>query len=370
MRRIQEFAREAGISKRMLRYLEEQGLLIPDREENDYRVYGDHHLARLKRIRAWQALGFSFREIKRLEEISPEELEHRLELLRDRHQEELARQLEQLEGLRRTLRQVREQPLAALPVPTEPWGAGFRARLLERVELRDRVIYGPYPELDRMNASLENLLRDLRFKVQRTEFMKYGDQALGLSSGEIRIWESRRDYAYFFLFLPEELLLSLGDPEAFEERLREAFQEAVTAGLQPLCLEPSGRMFGGAGLDRLGGTLEICVRIGFSVNAGAGRALEAALIFPFTFLQNSRRGGGEASARAGRALHSSVIHLTPEDLLHRTKSVSQEDYLLTTLLADAETRHRLSEVLSPAARQLVAEDLERLVRKVQSAWKD
>jgi len=39
--RIGELSAKAGVSRRALRYYEEQGLLVPRREANGYREYGD-----------------------------------------------------------------------------------------------------------------------------------------------------------------------------------------------------------------------------------------------------------------------------------------------------------------------------------------
>ncbi len=70
MFKIQEFSERTGISKRMLRYLEEQGLLIPERRENDYRLYTAEHLSEIRWILFWQRLGFSFVQIKSILHLS------------------------------------------------------------------------------------------------------------------------------------------------------------------------------------------------------------------------------------------------------------------------------------------------------------
>jgi DNA-binding transcriptional MerR regulator len=42
--RIGEFAERTGVSRRLLRYYEEQGLIIPGRALNGYREYGEAHV--------------------------------------------------------------------------------------------------------------------------------------------------------------------------------------------------------------------------------------------------------------------------------------------------------------------------------------
>ena len=57
---VQEAARRSGWSARMLRYLEEHGLLVPRRTAAGYRLYDDadiERLAALKRLRDLHAVG-------------------------------------------------------------------------------------------------------------------------------------------------------------------------------------------------------------------------------------------------------------------------------------------------------------------------
>jgi DNA-binding transcriptional MerR regulator len=42
--RIGELAEQTGVSRRLLRYYEEQGLLVPSRALNGYRQYGESHV--------------------------------------------------------------------------------------------------------------------------------------------------------------------------------------------------------------------------------------------------------------------------------------------------------------------------------------
>ncbi|BCW70777.1 MerR family transcriptional regulator [Arthrobacter sp. NicSoilB8] len=49
--RIGELAERSGVPARMLRYYEEQGLVVPRRLDNGYRVYDDHLLDRVQKIR-------------------------------------------------------------------------------------------------------------------------------------------------------------------------------------------------------------------------------------------------------------------------------------------------------------------------------
>jgi DNA-binding transcriptional MerR regulator len=49
--RIGELSKKTGVASRMLRYYEEQGLIAPRRLDNGYRVYDDHLVDRVQKIR-------------------------------------------------------------------------------------------------------------------------------------------------------------------------------------------------------------------------------------------------------------------------------------------------------------------------------
>ena len=62
--RIGEFAEQAGVTPRTIRYYEGLGLLGPsEREGQGFRYYSEAELARLKKIDALKQLGLSLEEI-------------------------------------------------------------------------------------------------------------------------------------------------------------------------------------------------------------------------------------------------------------------------------------------------------------------
>lgn len=62
--RIGEFAEQAGVTPRTIRYYEDLGLLGPnEREGHGFRYYTDTELTRLKKIDALKQLGLSLEEI-------------------------------------------------------------------------------------------------------------------------------------------------------------------------------------------------------------------------------------------------------------------------------------------------------------------
>ncbi|MEV4546649.1 MerR family transcriptional regulator [Nonomuraea wenchangensis] len=64
--RIGELARATGVSRRLLRYYEEQGLLRPVRLPNGYREYAEGDVAAVRHIRALLAAGLPTAVIARL----------------------------------------------------------------------------------------------------------------------------------------------------------------------------------------------------------------------------------------------------------------------------------------------------------------
>ncbi|MGO4617857.1 MerR family transcriptional regulator [Nocardia sp. 2YAB30] len=55
---IGELAERAGTSARTVRYYEQHGLVQPERSANGYRVYDEHELEIVRKIRALLELGF------------------------------------------------------------------------------------------------------------------------------------------------------------------------------------------------------------------------------------------------------------------------------------------------------------------------
>ncbi len=64
--RIGELARRAGVSERLLRYYEEQGLLHPTRLSSGYRSYADPDVLAVSRIRTLLGVGLSTATIAEL----------------------------------------------------------------------------------------------------------------------------------------------------------------------------------------------------------------------------------------------------------------------------------------------------------------
>lgn len=57
--KISELSKKTGVSQRMLRHFEQQGLLEPERNQNAYRTYNVEDQKRILEIREWQRLGLT-----------------------------------------------------------------------------------------------------------------------------------------------------------------------------------------------------------------------------------------------------------------------------------------------------------------------
>lgn len=63
---IGQLSELSGYSQRMIRYLEDQGLLAPDRSESNLREFDEGDLTRILKIKRFKELGFTYAEIKTL----------------------------------------------------------------------------------------------------------------------------------------------------------------------------------------------------------------------------------------------------------------------------------------------------------------
>jgi DNA-binding transcriptional MerR regulator len=64
--RIGELALRTGVSRRLLRYYEEQGLIVPKRSANGYREYDERFVDQVIRIRGLLQAGLPTRVIKQV----------------------------------------------------------------------------------------------------------------------------------------------------------------------------------------------------------------------------------------------------------------------------------------------------------------
>jgi MerR family copper efflux transcriptional regulator len=121
--RIGEFADQAGLSPKALRYYESVGVLDdPARTPAGYRDYSEQALDRLRFIRAAQAVGLSLGEIRGViafREQGTPPCEHVLELIEDRAAD-LDRRIAELVALRDELRRLARRGRTLSPDACSP----------------------------------------------------------------------------------------------------------------------------------------------------------------------------------------------------------------------------------------------------------
>lgn len=110
MFQIGEFAQIAQVSTRLLRFYDQQGLLVPEKTEpvTGYRYYGIRQLARLNRILALKELGLTLEQIRRYldDKISVDELRGMLALKRAQLEQALSEEETRLRNIESRLVQI------------------------------------------------------------------------------------------------------------------------------------------------------------------------------------------------------------------------------------------------------------------------
>lgn len=87
MKNIGQTAELTGLSQRMLRYFEDQGLLKPNRSAAGSRLFSDEDITEILRIRKLHDLGFTYPEIKGLLDANEQELASKGTRLLEKHHE-------------------------------------------------------------------------------------------------------------------------------------------------------------------------------------------------------------------------------------------------------------------------------------------
>lgn len=66
MKKTSEVSKLAGVSRRTLQYYDDQGMLLVERTENNYRLYDEKALEKIWRVMLYKEMGFKLKEIKQL----------------------------------------------------------------------------------------------------------------------------------------------------------------------------------------------------------------------------------------------------------------------------------------------------------------
>ena len=94
---INEVVQKVDLSKRAVKYYEEQGLLTVEKDTNGYRNYSEDNIVTLKKISVYRKLGIGIKDIKKLQDGNNKEI---LENIYRDKERELEKQNEELNALR------------------------------------------------------------------------------------------------------------------------------------------------------------------------------------------------------------------------------------------------------------------------------
>lgn len=110
---INEVVQKVDLSKRAVKYYEEQGLLTVEKDTNGYRNYSEDNIVTLKKISVYRKLGIGIKDIKKLQDGNNKEI---LENIYRDKERELEKQNEELNALRIFIQQGDVEPASRLPV--------------------------------------------------------------------------------------------------------------------------------------------------------------------------------------------------------------------------------------------------------------
>ena len=119
---INEIAKEINITKRAIKYYEEQGLLKVKKDSNGYRNYSEQDLETLRIISIYRKVGISISDIKKL--LKKEDKDILLEILSDR-EKELQEKIAEYEKLKLFVMTDRTEYLSEA-IPYESIGKAIR----------------------------------------------------------------------------------------------------------------------------------------------------------------------------------------------------------------------------------------------------
>jgi DNA-binding transcriptional MerR regulator len=146
---IGQISELSGYSQRMIRYLEDQGLIDPERSDSNLRRFADKDLTRILKIKRLKEMGFAYAEIKDLIDKDESILaEKGTEVLKRHHQDaqDLMEKIRQLEVL--CFGQIKTKMFPnKITTYAHPMRTAYRIRKLETI-WRDIVALYPDYKID------------------------------------------------------------------------------------------------------------------------------------------------------------------------------------------------------------------------------
>ncbi|MBF0362072.1 MAG: MerR family transcriptional regulator [Oligoflexia bacterium] len=211
MYKIKEFSEITGFSSRMLRHLEDFGLLSPNRNEKNYRSYSYDHIPVAIKIKSFQKMGFSLREIKSIISMDLKQLEGNLtELFKKKEGEnkKIESQLRKIQLVQKSIKSG-ESDFDFIEQLDEI-DANDRAQiLLGFQDLVNRVVKGRMPRVEIITDEMLTKISDKRGKYDfdSVDLIKFGEWLKLNSSSFYAIYEVEELLCYFLVIISEDELL-------------------------------------------------------------------------------------------------------------------------------------------------------------------
>lgn len=133
MKRTKEVSKLVGVSRRTLQYYDDEGLLLANRSEDNYRLYDEKTLERIWEILIYKEMGFKLEEIKCLLQFP----EHQREAYLEQKTEVIREEIEQLKEQEKFVTLIKDNGMPLVPAE------GSKVTYREAIEeLKERMKKG------------------------------------------------------------------------------------------------------------------------------------------------------------------------------------------------------------------------------------
>ncbi len=194
MIQIKDFSKKTNFSIRMLRYLEEIGLLIPSRGENNYRSYTEGQIEIAETIKELQETGFQLKEVKNLFEAKSELNLNLIEKVLDRESEVAEIKSETIPKLKYYLDQVKNNSKPLFEVIKGGVSLEKKFKTLGGEAKFHRTAYS-IPILRTIYE--DHIANETKVELIATDLMKFG-QFLSESRGAIDVYSIFNESSFAF----------------------------------------------------------------------------------------------------------------------------------------------------------------------------
>ncbi|MGZ3775092.1 MAG: hypothetical protein ACXVCN_15315 [Bdellovibrio sp.] len=299
------------------------------------------------------------------------QIEEQLENLLQKKKEEFSFQSVQMANIRNLINKIKANE-KSIDIrkdfqDIQGWTTSARENFLSQVVDSVRVVYGKFPELDKFLSIFEFRMSEIDFpaEILSCDIMKLGEAGNQMGAVEVTVLERKSDYSHFFAAFPESILFE-ERTEKIEEAILESFEYSLNEVFYDSKLEFTTRLFCAQDIQQFLAPREIVFRCLLRMVGLPDHCIS--LLIPFSFVHASRTVGNSELSMLSRILQKSIIQLSEEQILRKTKDISNENYLLTALLAEPKTRQLMFKNLTPTARDHVSLDMVKLVENIRRSW--